>query len=817
MTQEDIDPIEKNVISNYQYVMRFARLHQWSKMVIDSNPDIAIVDFDINDMIPVSGKQFSCEDPVTEVYTMDEEFELFNVRMCLDMSMDGYHYLVFIQPNLRPTEIHRIDMTLEIFREHVNQLINLYNRCISTRSPLPLSVQLPTYPFPVIQVLEQAILKTLNGLIKGLKTDKGKKIAPDIIECVFSLFWRASIADGRVAAILLREFEQIQFIQLWLLDYLSKDTIHKPLKYWSAFQHPFYLGFALIDGLLSSIIDPDVENSIKNRHLKYQFREHKYTSMCTKLMRLIGPIIMKALKLRHRHPVVYFCAMKHFDELTRVFWIVPDAVISSIYCTQEAFGYYSSILKEKLNDSNTKNHSQVFLSVENSNEKLVDYDTLAKNFVLQILIKIVIRGTSSIDHTISKDVTDMFIGKSAFNVLENVDEEKAHIDTFRSHVQLIAELCRSIAFRDYLHDKGMDILVRLAKSNDPIVLGETFLAFNRLMWDKKWQHFFENMEPKIELVIAKWTASASLAIDKDVEVKQAILKVVDSLNTRRHYGKSNDLSNVPIAREEMEYKSWHLYNLYPDFNSTNKSNKKCVELLLTRIVLFACNFDKVRIDEKFMTRFRRIRLTELLTIFYDWPGDISYYISNTIPTFLACGEIIPEAFINPSSFVQHVCNNFLYEINIGVNKTERFEVNNVCMKSTLTLLSWLLNEEKCENSKWSSVVQEVTNKCLGEEKEYIPKMLLNIKLSEEQMKAARDSTPETTASILESPDVSRYCGNPKCKNHTRIDPKKKLKQCTRCKNTIYCSKECQKGIHIHHHHHHHHHHCIIIIRTLASA
>lgn len=147
-------------------------------------------------MIPVGGKQFSCEDPVTEVYTMDEEFELFNVRMCLDMSMDGYHYLVFIQPNLRPTEIHRIDMTLEIFREHVNQLIDVYNRCISNRSlPLPLSVQLTKYPLPVIKVLEQAVFKTLSGLIKGLKADKGKKVAPDIIECVFTLLWRASIAD----------------------------------------------------------------------------------------------------------------------------------------------------------------------------------------------------------------------------------------------------------------------------------------------------------------------------------------------------------------------------------------------------------------------------------------------------------------------------------------------------------------------------------------------------------------------------------------------------------------------------------------------
>lgn len=602
----------------------------------------------------------------------------------------------------------------------------------------------------------------------------------------------------RIAAMLIREFEQIQFIQLWLLDYLSKDTIHKPLKHWSAFQHPFYLGFALIDGLLSTIIDPDVENSIKNRHLKYQFREHKYTSMCTKLMRLIGPIIMKALKIRHRHPVVYFCAIKHFDELTRVFWIVPDDIINSIYCTQEAFSYYSSILKENLNISNTKNHSTVFLSVEHSNDfTAVDYDTLAKNFVLQILIKIVIRSTNSIDHTISKDITNMFIGRSAFNVLDNINEEKAtHIDTFRLHIQLIAELCRSITFRDNLYNKGMNILILLANSNDPIVIGETFLAFNRLMWDKKWQHFFENMEPKIELIIAKWIVSASLAIDNDINVKQTILKVVNILNTRRHYGQSNsdNLTNVPITKEEKEYKSWHLYNLYPDFNSTNKSNKKCVELLLTRIILFACNFDKVRIDEKFMTRFRRIHLTELLTIFYDWPGDISYYISNTIPTFLACGEIIPNAFTNPTSFVQHICNNFLYELEIGVNKTERFEVNNVCMKSTLLLLSWLLNDEKCENSKWSNIVQNVTI-CLGEEKEYIPKMLSNIMLTEEQMKAARDSTPETSASILESPDVSRYCGNPKCKNHTRIDPKKKLKQCTRCKNTIYCSKECQQGIH----------------------
>ena len=80
-------------------------------------------------------------------------------------------------------------------------------------------------------------------------------------------------ADPRVPPILINNFEIIIFIMLWILDKLSKDKLYKPLQYWSALEHPFYLGIALIDSIMLSIIeDPDIVDSIYSRNSKFEYK-----------------------------------------------------------------------------------------------------------------------------------------------------------------------------------------------------------------------------------------------------------------------------------------------------------------------------------------------------------------------------------------------------------------------------------------------------------------------------------------------------------------------------------------------------------------
>ena len=62
--------------------MRFERLNKWSSLVLDTDPDITTVNFDIKTMLQID-RQFECKDPVTECYKMDEDFELANAQMCL--------------------------------------------------------------------------------------------------------------------------------------------------------------------------------------------------------------------------------------------------------------------------------------------------------------------------------------------------------------------------------------------------------------------------------------------------------------------------------------------------------------------------------------------------------------------------------------------------------------------------------------------------------------------------------------------------------------------------------------------------------------
>jgi hypothetical protein len=204
-------------------------------------------------------------------------------------------------------------------------------------------------------------------------------------------------------------------------------------------------------------------------------------------------------------------------------------------------------------------------------------------------------------------------------------------------------------------------------------------------------------------------------------------------------------------------------------------------------------------------RFRKISLVELSTIFYDWPGNPSYHVKQVLITHAFSGELQPFAFSNPGAFVERLCNNFLYEIDIGVDKLEHFESSLKCTSTTFALLHWLLVEAEDRKSDWHMIVKRATDKTLSSfDKELIlssKDSSPNKNFTEKEINKIRKNPPDVIP-IMIPPERRTFCNNPACAYHNSVAPIK-LKMCSKCESSFYCSLDCQKI-----HWTSHKHHCI---------
>jgi hypothetical protein len=138
-----------------------------------------------------------------------------------------------------------------------------------------------------------------------------------------------------------------------------------------------------------------------------------------------------------------------------------------------------------------------------------------------------------------------------------------------------------------------------------------------------------------------------------------------------------------------------------------------IELLLTRIIQFCSNIHRLKFSDEFVSRFASISLLELLTIFYDWPSHCSFHVDLVIPNYCSCGDFKPSSFSNPSLFVERLCRNFDYEMELSIKKDEHFEGPFSCMSLSTKLLAWLIVDAKNKNSEWYSIVNTIAKKELG--------------------------------------------------------------------------------------------------------
>jgi len=220
----------------------------------------------------------------------------------------------------------------------------------------------------------------------------------------------------------------------------------------------------------------------------------------------------------------------------------------------------------------------------------------------------------------------------------------------------------------------------------------------------------------------------------------------------------------------------------------------CTELLLSRIILFLSNIHKLKFSSALVSRFESISLLELLTIFYDWPGDVSFHVQPVIGYYLRCGDFKPSKFSNPSLFVERLCQNIDYEIDNGIQKDGHFEGTFSCMSLSTKILAWLLEDTKDENSEWFSIVNTVAKKELGWKLDFfkVPTSGNHHLLSEKEILELRELADENQTNTRNVPDLKSYCYNPACKYHSKIKSNIKIKQCARCQSAYYCSPECQK-------------------------
>lgn len=484
---------------------------------------------------------------------------------------------------------------------------------------------------------------------------------------IFGVLSVASKADERVASELIENFEQIQSILLSLLSPLNADTIHFPLRFWDSLEKSVRDAFYLVQSLLSSIDSIELTESLLARSIKLKYRAHALTPTITKILRLMSPAFLHALKLRQKHPVLYIHVLTIFSNFSYPYcWMVSTKDIEAIFFTNEHIEEYISIFKETENlEAYTKKTGHCIAKFCEGNDPFQDVNVQlqSKWMILEILGNLSGRSfkKSEGQEILANWFVSVFIEKNLLKViLESSSDHDKYI------IRLIQVLSRDKSCRNCLYDnKGKEMIIQLVKSNNnPKIVSETFLLINRLCWDKQWRDYLESIEPKIEKFVAKWLCSVANSIEKIAQTKVDVLEIVRVIPFQRSWRQS-ELPKTIITQEEQIVNSAQYYTIYPDLR-ISKMKAEGIELLLTRIILFCSNVHRLRFSNELVSRFTSISFLELLTIFYDWPGDCSIYIKNVIHPYLRCGDFKPQFFSDPTLFVERLCQNFDYEMEISI-------------------------------------------------------------------------------------------------------------------------------------------------------
>jgi len=187
-------------------------------------------------------------------------------------------------------------------------------------------------------------------------------------------------------------------------------------------------------------------------------------------MSLMSPVISQAYKLRHKHPVVFFCSAKLSNEIAKTVWLVPQDVVNILFFNEEMCSYYSLILNEKLTVVDEYGHS-IVESYEDDKVSPINYDFQCKRLVIAALMKLVNRATIN-SNNLGIEVVNIVLKISLFNVLdailENSTMDNGPLDM---HVYLLADLARSFECSQYMYNnRGRDVMKQLASVDDPNVM-----------------------------------------------------------------------------------------------------------------------------------------------------------------------------------------------------------------------------------------------------------------------------------------------------------------------------------------------------------
>ena len=792
--------------------MRHTRLNCLVEKILAANPDVITIDANTNFNVIKNYTIFSDSDEEHKYTTITEEICMFNLQMCAKIMNNGLHFLIFIAPNLH-CQRFELHVTLKLFNEQCNELIKLYENCRDNGEPIPLMTPLPHSKRPVLDMLRQGVLLYLDELINCFKVDQGRNISPDLIELIFELLKVASEADKRIASILIENFDRIQSILLSLLTLLSADTIHSPLRFWDSLEVPIRDVLHLVESLLQSLDSFELRESSASRGRKLKFRKHSTTPSLSKIFTLMSPVILKIFRLRHKHPVIYFLASTVFSGMSNPWfiWLVPKEVLEATFFTNEHIEEYISIFKEAENVEvyTMKKAGHCLAQIQNGEDgdNLQDDNcqSESKVLILNVLGNLCERSyeKSAEQIILAKWLVSIFLDKDLLKVI--LESNGKIYDKFTAH--LLQELSREKICRNFLYEnEGKDIIMQLLKSDNPVLAFESFLLLNRLCWDAQWREFIEKMEPKIEKYVCKWICSVANSIERNAQAKISVVEITRVISFQRPWRKDNPSDSIPLTEEEKCIpQSTQYCSIYPDLRNINMLKNGSIELLLTRIIQFCSNIHRLKFSDEFVSRFASISLLELLTIFYDWPSHCSFHVDLVIPNYCSCGDFKPSSFSNPSLFVERLCRNFDYEMELSIKKDEHFEGPFSCMSLSTKLLTWLIVDAKNKNSEWYSIVNTIAKKELGWKLNCFGEFLTDTiseghVLSEEEILQMRENHDENLK-IVNVPDLRLYCMNPACQYHSDYKEDLKMKVCSRCQSAYYCSPECQRShwkIHKHH-------------------
>jgi len=187
-------------------------------------------------------------------------------------------------------------------------------------------------------------------------------------------------------------------------------------------------------------------------------------------MSLVSPVITHAFKLRHKHPVIFFCSSKLLNLFAKAIWLVPQDVINNLFFNEEMCCYYSVILKEKLTVVDEYGHS-IVESYNDSKVSVIDYDIECKTMVVAALMKLVHRATTN-SNNLTMDVVNPILQNNMFNVLD-VMLESSNMDNglLNLYTNLLSDLARSYECSQYIYaNRGGDVMKLLANTDNPNII-----------------------------------------------------------------------------------------------------------------------------------------------------------------------------------------------------------------------------------------------------------------------------------------------------------------------------------------------------------